>query len=228
MSRSVSSSSRQLHWPPPTPSESPSLSAFPFSRSSELKCRLESAPMDRVIGPASLPLSSMAVMSTSPARSERLTIRMKPMRAGLPAGRTSGRECTAARPVETNAVEPSSAMHARADHELPVKFRIIARPPRGQGSISGQGRECSARPATRLAHPSPHPSPIGQFPADSSPDRPPSGFRARCSSLSRRDGPSPTHSKNAKSSVLLNGNRCAPGEFSTPRYRRSALCMCFG
>ena len=183
MSRSVSSSSRQLHWPSPTPSESPFL-AFPFSRSSELKCRLESAPMERVIGPTSVPLSSMAVMSTSPARSERLTIRTKPVRAGLPAGRTSGRECTAARPVGANAVEPSSAMHARADHGLPVKFRIIARPPRGQGSISGQGRECSARPATRLdhPHPHPHPSPIRQFPADSSPDRPPSGFRARCSS----------------------------------------------
>ena len=186
MSRSVSSSSRQLHWPPPTPSESPSLSGFPTSRSSELKCRLESAPMDRVIGPASLPLSSMAVMSTSPARSERLTIRMKPMRSGLPAGRTSGRECTAAHPVGTNAAEPSSAMPARAGHELPVKFRIIARPPCGQGSISGEGRECSARPATRLGHPS---SPSladssipGRLPADSSPDRPPSGFRAWCSS----------------------------------------------
>ena len=34
--------------------------------------------------------------------------------------------------------------------------------------------------------------------------------------------------KNAKSSVLLNGNRCAPGESSTPRYRRSALCTCLG
>ena len=34
--------------------------------------------------------------------------------------------------------------------------------------------------------------------------------------------------KNTKSSVLLNGKRCAPGVFAMPRYRRSALCTCLG
>ena len=38
-----------------------------------------------------------------------------------------------------------------------------------------------------------------------------------------------SHPKNTKSSVLLNGKRSVPpGVRSMPKYRRSALCTCFG
>ena len=50
------------------------------------------APSDRATGPARRPASSIAWMATAPAHPERLTMRTRPVSAGLEAATTSGRD----------------------------------------------------------------------------------------------------------------------------------------